>query len=147
MAATATAMLCRLIILPITPPLEFAAAISTGLSPSRFAVTTCRLPNRALAEVSLPVRKTPILKKVLADDPTFQRNPDFLRDMFNVAVGICWQIALVALPIYIVIRDSRALIALAVVLVTSAILKFTWYDHLRKIETHMKATENRPVGV
>jgi Na+/proline symporter len=90
---------------------------------------------------------TPILKKVLADDPTFQRNPDFLRDMFNVAVGICWQIALVALPIYIVIRDSRALIALAVVLVTSAILKFTWYDHLRKIETHMKATENRPVGV
>jgi Na+/proline symporter len=90
---------------------------------------------------------TPILKKVLADDPTFQRNPDFLRDMFNVAVGICWQIALVALPIYIVIRDSRALIALAVVLVTSAILKFTWYDHLRKIETHMKATENRPVRV
>jgi Na+/proline symporter len=89
---------------------------------------------------------TPILKKVLADDPTFQRNPDFLRDMFNVAVGICWQIALVALPIYIVIQDSRALIALAVVLVTSAILKFTWYDHLRKIEDHMNATETRHAG-
>jgi hypothetical protein len=81
---------------------------------------------------------------VLAEDPTFQRNPDFLRDMFNVAVGICWQVALVALPIYIVIQDSRALIALAVVLVTSAILKFTWYDHLRQIETHMSATEQRP---
>jgi Na+/proline symporter len=88
----------------------------------------------------------PILKKVLADDPTFQRNPDFLRDMFNVAVGICWQIALVALPIYIVIRHSGAWIALAVVLVTSAILKFTWYDHLRKIEAHMSATEGRPAG-
>ncbi len=87
---------------------------------------------------------TPILKKVLAEDPTFQRNPDFLRDMFNVAVGICWQIALVALPIYIVIRDTRALIALAVVVVTSAILKFTWYDHLRQIEAHMSATEDRP---
>ena len=86
----------------------------------------------------------PILKKVLADDPTFQRNPDFLRDMFNVAVGICWQIALVALPIYIVIQDSRALTAFAVVLVASAILKFTWYDHLRKIEAHMSATEGRP---
>jgi Na+/proline symporter len=86
----------------------------------------------------------PVLKKVLADDPTFQRNPDFLRDMFNVAVGICWQIALVALPIYIVIQDSRALIALAVVLVTSVILKFTWYDHLRQIEAHMIATENAP---
>jgi solute:Na+ symporter, SSS family len=90
---------------------------------------------------------TPILKKVLADDPTFQRNPDFLRDMFNVVVGICWQIALVALPIYIVIQDSRALVALAVVLVTSAILKFTWYDHLRRIEVHMNATEHRPAKV
>jgi SSS family solute:Na+ symporter len=40
-----------------------------------------------------------VLKKVLAEDPTFKRNKDFLRDMFNVAVGICWQIALVALPI------------------------------------------------
>jgi Na+/proline symporter len=86
----------------------------------------------------------PVLKNVLADDPTFQRNPDFLRDMFNVVVGICWQVALVALPIYIVIQDSRALIALAVVLVTSVILKFTWYDHLRKIEAHMIATENAP---
>jgi solute:Na+ symporter, SSS family len=86
----------------------------------------------------------PILKKVQADDPSFEPNPDFLRDMFNVAVGICWQVALVALPIYIVIQDSRALIAFAVVLVTSVILKFTWYDHLRKIEAHMSLSENRP---
>jgi Na+/proline symporter len=85
----------------------------------------------------------PVLKKVLADDPAFERNPDFLRDMFNVAVGICWQVALVALPIYIVIRNSNAWGAFAVVLVTSAILKFTWYDHLRKIETHMTAYEKR----
>lgn len=86
----------------------------------------------------------PVLEKVLADDPTFQRNPDFLRDMFNVAVGICWQVALVALPIYVVIRDSRAWIAFAVVLVTSAVLKFTWYDHLRHIEGQMSANERRP---
>ena len=33
-AAAATAMLCRLIILPITPPLEFDAAISSGESPA-----------------------------------------------------------------------------------------------------------------
>ena len=85
----------------------------------------------------------PILKKVLAEDPSFQRNPDFFRDMFNVLVGVCWQIALVALPIYIVIRHSGAWIALAVVLVTSVILKFTWYDHLRKIEAHMAEYESR----
>ena len=52
-------MLVRLIILPITPPAELAAAISTGFMCSLPAVTTCSVPNRALAEVSLPVRKTP----------------------------------------------------------------------------------------
>ncbi len=58
-AATATARLDRLIILPITPPLEFADAIRTGLRPRRFAVMTCKFPNSALEEVSDPVRKTP----------------------------------------------------------------------------------------
>ena len=85
----------------------------------------------------------PIKDKVVAEDPSFRPNPDFLRDMFNVAVGVCWQIALVALPIYIVIRHSGAWIALAVVLVTSAILKFTWYDHLRKIEAHTAEYESQ----
>jgi len=53
-------MLCGEIILPKTPPVEFVAAISVGLSPSWFAATTCILPNRALPEVSLPVRNTAI---------------------------------------------------------------------------------------
>ena len=35
-AAAATAMLWRLIILPMTPPLELRAAISTGSRPRRF---------------------------------------------------------------------------------------------------------------
>lgn len=87
----------------------------------------------------------PIKDKVLAEDPSFQPNPDFVRDMFNVAVGICWQVALVALPIYVVIQNSNAWIALAVVAVTSVILKFTWYDHLRHIERQMSANEKRPV--
>jgi hypothetical protein len=78
----------------------------------------------------------PVLAKVQAEDPSFQPNPDFARDMFNVVVGIAWQTSLVALPIYVVIRRYNiAMIALAVVLVTSAILKFTWYDHLTKMYT------------
>ncbi|MGA2886418.1 MAG: sodium:solute symporter family protein [Terracidiphilus sp.] len=84
----------------------------------------------------------PVLRKVLAEDPSFKRNKDFVRDMFNIAVGIVWQIALVALPLYIVIQEfERAAITLAVVLVTSAILKFTWYDHLaeREVETDLAA--------
>ncbi len=84
----------------------------------------------------------PVLKKVLAEDPGFKRNKDFVRDMFNIAVGIVWQIALVALPLYIVIQEfERAALTLAVILATSAILKFTWYDHLseREVETDKAA--------
>jgi len=86
----------------------------------------------------------PVLKKVLAEDPSFKRNKDFGRDMFNIAVGIVWQISLVALPLYIVIKEFfRAGIALAIILVTSVILKFTWYDHLneREVETDKAAAD------
>jgi SSS family solute:Na+ symporter len=80
----------------------------------------------------------PVLAKVLQEDPSFQRNKDFWRDMFNIAVGICWQVTLVALPIYIVIQEfGRAALALAVVAVTTVTLKFTWYDHLRRQEHEM----------
>jgi Na+/proline symporter len=77
----------------------------------------------------------PILKQVQQEDPTFQANKDFFRDMFNVVVGIVWQICLVALPIYIVTwRLRTAAITLGIVAVTSLILKFTWYDHLTELE-------------
>ena len=86
----------------------------------------------------------PILAKVQKDDPSFQPNPDFVRDMFNVVVGIAWQTSLIALPIYVVIRKSNmAMLAAAVILTTSAILKFTWYDHLKKMYTETPA----PVGL
>jgi len=58
-AVLATQMLCASIILPITPPELFAAAISTGLRPSLFAVIVCRLPNNTFEDVSLPVTATP----------------------------------------------------------------------------------------
>lgn len=88
----------------------------------------------------------PILKKVQAVDPGFKRNKDFGRDMLNIAVGIVWQVSLVALPLYIVIREfDRAAIAGGAILVTSLILKFTWYDHLaeREVETDLAAAEDK----
>jgi heme/copper-type cytochrome/quinol oxidase subunit 4 len=86
-----------------------------------------------------------VLKLVRAQDPAFEPNPDFLRDMFNVAVGIVWQITLVALPIYFVIQQfTRAAVAAAVVAVTSLILKFTWYDHLCKQEARWEAGAMNP---
>jgi Na+/proline symporter len=73
----------------------------------------------------------PVLAKVLQDDPTFQRNKDFSRDVFNIVIGMIWQTALVPLPIYIVLWNFKAAaITFAVVVVTSVILKFTWYDRL-----------------
>lgn len=75
----------------------------------------------------------PIHTKVMAEDPTFQRNTDCLRDWTNIVVGIVWQITLVVLPIYIVTRQSRpALWTVAVLVVTSVFLKFNWYNRLPK---------------
>jgi len=88
----------------------------------------------------------PVLKKVLAEDPTFKKNMDFVRDMFNIAVGITWQIALVALPLYIVMREyARAAFAAWIILVTSVVLKFYWYDHLsvREVETDKAAAGDK----
>ena len=87
----------------------------------------------------------PVLKKVLAKDPAFKQNKDFPRDIFNIAIGIVWQISLVALPLYIVLQEySRVALACVVVLGTSAILKFTWYDHLavREVETDKAAGDD-----
>src|SRR5665213_729712 len=58
-AAAATAIVCTLIIFPVTPPAELDAAINAVPNPSRPAVMTCRLPNSAFDEVSEPVRNTP----------------------------------------------------------------------------------------
>jgi putative copper export protein len=66
--------------------------------------------------------------------------------MFNIAVGIVWQVSLVALPLYIVIQEyRRAAITLAITLGTSAVLKFTWFDHLsaREIETDKAAADDK----
>jgi Na+/proline symporter len=88
----------------------------------------------------------PILKKVLAEDPSFQSNKDFWRDLFNIIVGMGWQIALVALPMYIVTwRTKHAALSLAIVVVTSLILKYTWYDHLKQLE-HINQYGGEPVG-
>jgi heme/copper-type cytochrome/quinol oxidase subunit 4 len=77
----------------------------------------------------------PILAKVRAENPAFERNKDFWRDMFNIVVGITWQVSLVALPIYVVIQKFRnAVITAAIIAVTSIVLKFTWYNHLKALE-------------
>ncbi|HVU07768.1 MAG TPA: sodium:solute symporter family protein [Verrucomicrobiae bacterium] len=75
----------------------------------------------------------PIKTKVLQEDPAFQPNRDFGRDCINVLVGILWQLAMVTLPIYLVLRNWNWVFGtLALWIVTSVFLKFNWYDKLEK---------------
>ena len=75
----------------------------------------------------------PIRAKVLQEDPSFIPNDNAARDLSNVAVGIVWQLCLVTLPIYLVLRDwSWFWPILGLLAVASVYLKFRWYDKLEK---------------
>ncbi|HKD73829.1 MAG TPA: sodium:solute symporter family protein [Candidatus Acidoferrum sp.] len=90
----------------------------------------------------------PILEKVRREDPSFRPNKDFLRDMFNILVGMIWQVALVALPIYIVTwRLRNATITVLLIAVTSLVLKYAWYDHLKELEQHIDQYKGPPNAV
>lgn len=73
----------------------------------------------------------PIRAKVLATYPDFEPNTGFKRDAFNVLVGVIWQTSLVILPIYLVLQESVPILITAVVaIITSVILKRSWFDRL-----------------
>jgi len=74
----------------------------------------------------------PIYEKIKAQDPQFERNRGFKRDLFNVFIGTIWQTGLVALPIYIVLMRTMPIIICAVIIAaTSFILKRNWLDKLK----------------
>ncbi|MCC6492391.1 MAG: Na+:solute symporter [Pirellulales bacterium] len=74
----------------------------------------------------------PVHAMVQLETPHIQANRDCPRDMLNIAVGICWQTALTAVGIYLVLERWTALaIAAAVIAAASLFLKFNWYDKLR----------------
>jgi SSS family solute:Na+ symporter len=73
----------------------------------------------------------PIHEKVVQEDPTFEGNKNFKKDMFNVVIGIIWQTSLIVIPIYLIIKESVSLITAIIILaITSLILKKNWYDKL-----------------
>jgi Na+/proline symporter len=73
----------------------------------------------------------PIKQKVMAEDPAFEPNKNFKRDMFNVVIGTIAQTALVALPIYIVLKETLPIwITIIITVICGFILKKTWWDTL-----------------
>jgi hypothetical protein len=73
----------------------------------------------------------PVYEKVIKEDPRFQRNKDFFRDMFNIAIGTIWQTCFIVLAMFLVTRHfQNAAITAVVLVVTCVILKKNWYDKL-----------------
>jgi hypothetical protein len=73
----------------------------------------------------------PVHTALTAERPGIVRNRDFWRDAFHVVVGIVWQTAITASPIFLVIQQfDKFLTCLAVVAAATITLKFTWYDRL-----------------
>lgn len=73
----------------------------------------------------------PVLALVQQDDPDFEPNQDFSKDMFNVVVGTIAQTAITALPVFVVIlMPLNAGITALVLGLCVFILYRTWYRHL-----------------
>ncbi len=77
----------------------------------------------------------PVEEKALVRYPHIQPNRNFKRDAFNVAIGIVWQCTLTIIPMYLVVREQLGLwSSIALLLVTTLILRKTWYKPLCKEE-------------
>jgi hypothetical protein len=73
----------------------------------------------------------PVRERLQATNSQLAPNRNFRRDMFNCSIGILWQTSLVLAPIDFVLHNyQRLAAALGVLVVTSVILKFSWYDRL-----------------
>jgi len=76
----------------------------------------------------------PVCEEIQKEEPSFSKNKSFWYDMGNSVIGVIWQSSMIVLPIYFIIRDyPKGFIALAVFLITSTILKFTWYDKIKNL--------------
>jgi len=73
----------------------------------------------------------PIYEKVVAENPEFKKNTNFLRDMANVFIGVVWQTSLRLIPVFLIIFKFKSTgIAIVLVIFTTYILKKNWYDKL-----------------
>ena len=73
----------------------------------------------------------PIKKQVMADDPNFRPNENFGRDSLNVGIGIIWQMGLVVLPMFLILRNWTALmITLVITGICTVALWKNWWQKL-----------------
>jgi solute:Na+ symporter, SSS family len=125
------------------------------------SLATVPEPDEVLMRFYMQVRPwgfwKPVLEKVNALYPDFRPNPNFARDMFNVVIGILWQVSIVTMPIALVAQqNSMLLIAAVATACTSLVLKFTWWNRLDEaaretmppdFDERIAARKDQPVGV
>ncbi len=70
----------------------------------------------------------PVYQGLCKRYPDVQPNRDFPMDAFNFANGIVWQPTLIIDPVCLVVQQWTTFWGALVI--TSAIMKFTWYDRL-----------------
>jgi Na+/proline symporter len=84
----------------------------------------------------------PIYQELQKENPNFQKNKDFGRDMINTLVGIIWQTAITASAIFMIIQNFTAMIiSLGVVIVCSLLLKYNWYDKMEDYPSDLSPTQ------
>ncbi len=77
----------------------------------------------------------PIRKMVQSEDQDFQPNTNFKRDLLNIIIGTISQTAIVAAPLFCVLREWRyALIAGTIVAIGFLIMKKTWWNTLDEFD-------------
>lgn len=77
----------------------------------------------------------PVHDQVVAENPNFQPNRNFGRDMLNVVLGTALQMTLVSAPIYLVLLNiTGTLVSLVLTLVLVLIMKKTWWDRLHELD-------------
>jgi SSS family solute:Na+ symporter len=82
----------------------------------------------------------PIYESIKKREPNFERNKNFKRDAINVIVGTIWQMSLVTIPIYLIIREFGAMwVSAAILAATSVFLKKNWYNKLESWPKDIRA--------
>ncbi|MGK7397529.1 MAG: sodium:solute symporter family protein [Candidatus Cyclobacteriaceae bacterium M3_2C_046] len=115
---------------PIIALISFAAAIIA-------TIKSKPTDDKVLMDFYMTVKPwgfwKPVHDKVMKKYPDFEKNKNFKRDMFNIVIGTIAQTALVALPIYIVIKENvPVVITIVITIICGIILKKTWWDRLEE---------------
>ncbi len=116
-------------VFPFTFLFSFVASIIASLK-------TPAEPDEILIDFYEKVRPwgfwKPVYEKLKLKNPDAKPNSEFGKDMLNSLVGIIWQMTLVLMPIYLIIRENYYLLAAIIIFIlTTVFLKINWYNKLK----------------